>query len=98
MIKKVDITQLVTKDFLEERLDNFKVDLIKDVRVMIHEALIESIENAKIYHQRETEKYMKIIMDEWRDERRAFYDSLKEVKDIQEVHEGRISGLESAVV
>lgn len=89
---------MVTKDFLEERLDNFKVDLIKDVRVMIHEALIESIENAKIYHQRETEKYMKIIMDEWRDERRAFYDSLKEVKDIQEVHEGRISGLESAVV
>jgi hypothetical protein len=60
----------------------------------LHEALLESLENARIYHQKETEKFIKIQMDEWRDESRIFHDYMKGIKDTQDIHEKRITNLE----
>jgi hypothetical protein len=102
--KKLD--NFVTKEYLDKTLDTrfrdfekrFKSSLISDLikaeRTMLHEALIESLENAKVYHQNETDKYIKVIMDEWREESRAFHDYMRGIKDTQDGHEERILKLE----
>ncbi len=104
------LNNFVTKEYFDKNLNDtldirfrnfeksFKASLISDLikaeRAMLHEALIESLENAKAYHQRETDKYIKIILDEWRDESRAFHDYMKGIKDVQDTHEERILKLE----
>jgi hypothetical protein len=99
VVKKSAKDELVTKEYLE---GNFKKslisDLIKEERILLHKALFESLENAKIYHQNETERYIKVLMDEWRDESRVFHDYMKGIKETQDSHAKRISGLETVIV
>jgi hypothetical protein len=97
MIRKKEETQFVT----EERLLRFQkiliTDLIKEERAMLHEALMESLENAKVYHQKETDRYIGALMAEWREESKGFHDYMKGIKSTSENHEERILKLEWAV-
>ena len=89
-----DKNKIVTEGILEDILARFKSDLIKEERAMLHEALLESLENAKAYHQKETDRYIGALMAEWKEESRAFHDYMKGIKDITENHEKRIGKLE----
>lgn len=90
-----DSNELVTKGYLR---DVFKVELkneiITEVRIMLHQALLESFENAKIYHQRETDRYIGAMMEQHRDEMRVYSDQFKSMMQRIENHEKRIGVLE----
>lgn len=101
MIKKIsqkdvekDKERLVSRGYLKIYVDDAFKKFSQEERTMLHEALMESLENSKIYYKTETERYMKALIEEWRDESRAFHDYMRGIKDVQDEHGLRIVRLE----
>jgi len=91
----------VTKKYFDEKLDkrfsDFKVEMIRETRAMLYLGLSEHFENAKAYHQKETERYIGAIMEKNKDDMRAYYDQIRTVENTGKDHEKRITKLEWSV-
>jgi predicted RecB family endonuclease len=102
MVKKKDNSSedLVTKGYLTERLIEFKnelkTEIMREVRTLLHEALLESMENMKAYHQTETMRYITALIEEQREERKTLFDAIRGLTEKQDNHERRITTLKAA--
>lgn len=65
----------------EGRLDVFRVEILKEIRAMIHEALLGAIENAKIYHQKETERYIGALFEQQAEILKAYLDEMRSMRE-----------------
>ncbi|MDE2040917.1 MAG: hypothetical protein KGI59_00820 [Patescibacteria group bacterium] len=87
-------SEIVTKKYLSAELSKFgkelKFEILREVRVMMHENLIAVMDNMKEYYRVETDRYIGALMQEHRDEFRAFKDQMKVFGD-------KLSALQPAV-
>jgi hypothetical protein len=97
--------EIVTKTFLAKELETLrteirtemkeqKYDILREVRSMMHETLEGAMENMKAYYKVETERYMGVLQQGFKDEMLYYKDEVKVLVEKMNNHETRIGVLE----
>lgn len=88
------LSNFVTRKYLKVELDKQKVDIIREVRIMMHETMESGMENMKLYYQEETNRHMTALLQGFRDDLRVYNDQFKSFMEKLDNHEHRIVALE----
>jgi hypothetical protein len=96
-------SEIVTKKYLDKKLSNFatkkdldkcRVEIIREVKIMMHETMDSSMENMKLYYQEEANRYTTALLQGFRDDLRVYNDQFKSFMEKLDNHEHRIVALE----
>ncbi|MEK7646632.1 MAG: hypothetical protein AAB381_02995 [Patescibacteria group bacterium] len=94
MIKDSDI---VTKRYLTKELNSFrtemkeqKIEIIREIRIMMHETMDGAMENMKLYHQEENNRHVGAVIEGMKDDNRGIRDGIKMVEGRVDDHENRL--------
>jgi hypothetical protein len=88
------LSDFVTKRYLKVELDKQRVDIIREVRIMMHETMESGMENMKLYYQEETNRHMTALLQGFKDEMLVYKDQFKSFMEKLNNHEQRIGALE----
>jgi hypothetical protein len=88
------LSDFVTKKYLKVELDKQRVDIIREVRIMMHETMESGMENMKLYYQEETNRHMTALLQGFKDEMLVYKDQFKSFMEKLDNHEHRIGALE----
>ena len=91
----------VTKDYLDKTLSNFvNKDYfskeVSSIRSMLHESITVSMANMKEYYKEETERYIGVLMESYRNESVVMKENVSILNDKFYDYEERITTLETA--
>ena len=102
MIKE---SEIVTKTYLAHELGLIRLemkeqksDILKKVRIMMHETMMGGMENMKLYYDEQMKHLTGALMEGVRDEMRIYKDSMGMFKEEIDGHEVRITALESSAL
>jgi hypothetical protein len=84
----------VTKKHLTGALKEQKIEIIREVRTMMHETMEGAVENMKEYYIAETNRHTSTLMQGFKDEMRYYKDEMKTFMERLDNHENRITTLE----
>jgi len=91
----------VTKDYLDKTLSNFVTKdyfskEVSSIRSMLHESITVSMANMKEYYKEETERYIGVLMESYRNESVVMKENVSILNDKFYDYEERITTLETA--
>jgi len=90
------LSDFVTKRHLKVELDKQRVDIIREVRIMMYETMESGMENMKLYYQEETNRHRIALLQGFKDEMLVYKDQFTTFMEKLNNHEHRITTLEVA--
>lgn len=75
---------------LRAEMKEQKFEIIREVKIMLHEALESTMDNMKAYYDERSDRYMKMVLEQFRDDLKVYKDSMGMLKEKIDDHEIRL--------
>lgn len=95
---KKELSHFVTQEYLKKAMQEQKVEIVREIRIMMHETMESGMENMKLYYQDETQRYMKALLQGFKDEMLVYRDQMTSYWERLDQHDQRITSLEKTAV
>jgi hypothetical protein len=94
------LSNYVTIDYLDKTLSNFVTKdyfskEVSSIRSMLHESITVSMDNMKEYYKEETERYLGVLMESYRNESVVMKENISILNDKFYDYEERLVALET---
>ena len=94
-------SEIVTRSYLDRKLDVFdekfdkklsnqKIEIIREVRIMMHETMEQGMKNMRLSYEAQGQRHMDALHEGFRDQIRVFTDGMKMTNEKLDNHEQRI--------